>query len=106
MFVGQYKGQPVAWYLDCGKITFECFARTFSEKFYISAIGKLLIQFFFKFTAFVSDAYRYLYVNFQSDWISLRVIKNSALSLINDGVIGSYVLIGTQCSRKFEKVPD
>ena len=42
MLIGQYKGQPVAWYLDHGKITFECFAGSFSETF---AIGKLLIQF-------------------------------------------------------------
>ena len=33
MLIGQYKGQPVAWYLDCGKITFEWFAGSFSEKF-------------------------------------------------------------------------
>ena len=33
MLIGQYKGQPVAWYLDHGKITFEHFAGTISEKF-------------------------------------------------------------------------
>ena len=59
----------------------------------------------FTFTAFVSDAYRYLYVNFQSHWISLRVIENFHY-LINVGMFGSYELIGTQCFRKFEKVLD
>ena len=33
MLIGQYKGQPVAWYFNHGKITLECFAGTFQRNF-------------------------------------------------------------------------
>ena len=106
MLISQYKGQPVAWYLYHRKITFECFAGTFFIEILNFCYQKAIYLILFKFTVFVSDAYRYLYVNFQSNWINLRVIENFALCLINDGMVGSYVPIGTQCFRKFEKVSD
>ena len=73
------------------------------EKLQMSAAQRLIASIPFRLTAFISNTYRCLYINFLNNWICFKIAKK-ILNWLDKDMAVSYGPIGTQCIWNFPEI--